>query len=145
MLRRAIVEGDTPTVAALLEDGLTASGLTHDATHSGVRDILSLVLRHGGDPNERNGCGETPLFVAVRDGRADLAETLLLHGANPNARCNAGYTVMAVGGDCQQLDDLLVQAGGISEPRILQPSAGRLFGRPVGRRVRTGIARARFR
>ena len=55
-------------------------------------------LRRGFNCRRQTPHGWTPLFVAVRDGRAEAAKLLVFRGANPNIPTDTGATplIMAV-------------------------------------------------
>jgi hypothetical protein len=94
-LADAIKQGDAEAVGVLLKGGVDAAGFVHAALRTGNLEIVSLVLEHRGDPNERGGIGgETPLFVAARENRPDIVQLLLARGADPDARCSTGGTAM---------------------------------------------------
>lgn len=128
-LRERISDCDTPAVARTLESGVTAKGLTHEAVFSGVRDILTLVLENGGDANERNCAGETPMMIASRYGRLDLVEALLMAGADPEALSTSGDAVInnaAAWPHIEELLDRAIESRRRSAVKVLRPATGRL-------------------
>ena len=110
---QAIDSGDSDALAQLLATGADSTGAVHYAVRHGDLRILETVLRHGGDPNERGGIGdtETPLFVAARQGRADLADALVRHGADPNLRCDANGTALQMAKPWPEVVNVLRAAG----------------------------------
>lgn len=50
------------------------------------------LIRHGADPNARDGYEWTPLFHAAEHASVDAARCLLEHGADVQTRCNTGDT-----------------------------------------------------
>ncbi len=125
-MRQRITDCDTPAVARLLESGATAEGLTHDAVFSGVRDILILVLENGGDADELNPAGETPMMIASRCGRADLVDSLLTGGAAPDAVSTSGASVIDNAAAWPHIEELLeraIETRGRASAKVLRPSA----------------------
>jgi hypothetical protein len=109
----AIETGDTEALTRLLATGAHASGMIHKAVCQGDLRIVEILLRHGGDANERGGIGgsETPLFIAARECRADIADALIRHGADPNLRCGAGGTALQMAKWCPEVTQVLRRAG----------------------------------
>lgn len=70
----------------------------HAAASGGNEDIINLFLDEGLAIDRQTPHGWTPLFVAVRDGRAEAAKLLVFRGANPNIPTDTGATplIMAV-------------------------------------------------
>ncbi len=70
----------------------------HAAASGGNEDIINLFLDEGLSIDGQTPHGWTPLFVAVRDGRAEAAKLLVFRGANPNLPTDTGATplIMAV-------------------------------------------------
>ncbi|KAL6904188.1 ankyrin repeat-containing domain protein [Trichoderma evansii] len=54
------------------------------AMETGLPELVSLVLRHGGKTTEQMSNGDSLLKYAIDQGRRDLVETLLLYGADPD-------------------------------------------------------------
>lgn len=54
------------------------------------RQIIEMLLRAGGDPNQRNNSGDTVLNVAVQRRYKSIIELLLSYGADPCIRDNWG-------------------------------------------------------
>jgi ankyrin repeat protein len=54
------------------------------AAHSGYREIVEFLLRHGADPNLA-GAGFAALHIAIMRRDEQMARALLAHGADPNA------------------------------------------------------------
>ena len=50
----------------------------------GHTEILGILLRHGGDPNTRDGFGISPVFTSAACGRNECLSMLLHAGGNPN-------------------------------------------------------------
>jgi ankyrin repeat protein len=51
-----------------------------------------LLLADGAEVNAKNNIGETPLHLAVSDGKKDVAELLLANKAEVDAKDNNGWT-----------------------------------------------------
>ncbi|KAE8443631.1 hypothetical protein EG329_001489 [Mollisiaceae sp. DMI_Dod_QoI] len=96
--------------------------------------LLQLLVDAGAGVNIRNRQGETALHLAVKLGRRAATKFLLSHGANVHARDGYGLGVMALGEVASKKAkhdealyaqiilcvSLVVNAGGISTPTILQ-------------------------
>lgn len=63
-------------------------GLTEDQE----LQIVGILLNKGADINNRDNCGETPLFWAVRFGKEHIVELLIDHDAKINAKEQEGAT-----------------------------------------------------
>jgi hypothetical protein len=59
-------------------------GAVFAAANAGDEAILKVLLAAGGDPNERDNTGRTPLMVACQFGRVEPAKVLLEAGAKVN-------------------------------------------------------------
>jgi hypothetical protein len=128
-LADAIKQGDAEAVGVLLRGGVDATGFVHAALRTGNLEIVSLVLEHRGDPNERGGIGgETPLFVAARENRPDIVQLLLARGADPDARCNAGGTAMEMAAPWPRVLEILVRAGATPTTNRLRDAVRRILG-----------------
>lgn len=118
LLRGAASEGDTATVAWLLERGVPVDPHLSDqvtplhcAADHGRAAMVSFLIAHGADVDARNRGGETPLLRAVQRGYVEVARILLEHRADPNARDARGRTPLSYGDDATAA--LLRGAGGI--------------------------------
>jgi len=87
----AIFFGQTPVARFLLDQGAEVNaqatngqrvGAIHAAVSRKDRDMVSLLLGKGADPNLRQERGFTPLHGAAASGEKAIAELLLLHGAD---------------------------------------------------------------
>jgi len=90
-IQRAIEQGDTDRVAALLKEEPSLAGrpfkLLHRAAAAGRTQIVQLLLKNGADPNLDYGFANvrgpfTPLSDAVTAGHFDIARLLCQHGAH---------------------------------------------------------------
>lgn len=52
----------------------------HEAAKQGRKDLVALLLRHGGSVHLRDGFGVTPLGVAAEFGHCDVLEHLIHKG-----------------------------------------------------------------
>lgn len=53
----------------------------HEAAKQGRHDIVALLLKNGGNVNQRDGFGVTPLGVAAEYGHCEVLEHLIHKGA----------------------------------------------------------------
>jgi outer membrane protein assembly factor BamB len=82
-------KGDTKTVAALLDKGVDVNARTRYgatalwfAAYKGQRDVVQLLLDRKADANVMDTVwGETPLSMAVGDGKAEIVTALLAAGS----------------------------------------------------------------
>lgn len=82
------------------------------AVELGNLSIIERYLADGGDPDIRNGLGQTLLAVAARNWWRPIIRLLLEHSADPNARDNKGMTPLHhAGGGFLDNVKLLVAAG----------------------------------
>lgn len=106
-----VVEGQTEaereaTVRVLLEAGADVSSKTNrgstllcTAAYHLSPDIVGRILDNGGDIEERDGRGQTPLWCAAGsplNRRTGNVRLLLAKGADANARDNHGKSVLAI-------------------------------------------------
>jgi ankyrin repeat protein len=115
----------------LAKDGYVNSAM-HVAAQYGINDVVQLFLMQNRLLLDcKNGCGQTPLFRAVYDGRYETVKLLLAEGANvkitatiPDAKCDRDLSPIALGGltllhaavrsnsaKTQEILQLLVDAG----------------------------------
>lgn len=84
----------TPEVVrALLEAGATGAPMTAAAC-GGHAETLRMLLDRGGDPDEWDERGWTPLMEAAFWGHADAVGLLLAHGADPSVETYGGQTAL---------------------------------------------------
>ena len=76
-----------------------------------VSGLSALLDGQGGELNEVNGNGLTPLMLAVLNGRQDMAECLLSHGAAVNHVGRSGYTALFYAMGDPALFELLLAKG----------------------------------
>ncbi|KAG8434768.1 hypothetical protein GDO86_012932 [Hymenochirus boettgeri] len=94
-LREAANGNDLDTVQRLLDEGADpCEGRTalHFESCNGNGQIVSLLLGHGADPNQRDGRGNTPLHLAACTSHVPVITTLLCGGARVDALDCAGHT-----------------------------------------------------
>jgi hypothetical protein len=65
----------------------------HVAASEGHADILSVLLEHGADVDDRR-TGETPLHESSRNGKVEAGQCLLDRGADINAQNDYDWTVL---------------------------------------------------
>jgi ankyrin repeat protein len=98
-LALAVFFGNADTASALLDAGADVDMQSREsmkiaALHSALaikrRDLVTLLLTRGANPNARARTGLTPLHSAAQGGDTDLARLLLDHGADLHARDDQG-------------------------------------------------------
>jgi len=85
----------------------------HDACAKGsVGDVQSL-LDQGADINGRDVNHDTPLLVALRDGKLEMAKVLIQYGADVNCRDKVGWTPLMLASRYEYRDiaELLLDHG----------------------------------
>lgn len=88
------------------------------AVQARYKDIVSLLLHCGADPNRTDIAGDTPMFYAVTDHffSFEIIELLFRYGVDPNTRCSRG-TLLEVAirnrdrGSAYGLVELLLERG----------------------------------
>ncbi len=65
-------------------------------TNDKLKDIITLLLEKGADPNIETTLGSTPLITAASKGNVEIVKILLYFGADPKYRTRSGTTVMNV-------------------------------------------------
>lgn len=107
------------SVADLLENsnfdvnyafGRVERNLLQIAANVGSADCLSVLLKHGCEPNYQDISGCTALHLAARNGKRRCVQKLLEYKADPAIRNNEGLSTMhwlAVNGRAEILIDLL--------------------------------------
>lgn len=101
-LELAAAQGNAAMVTWLHEQGARVvrskkprSTAVHLATKAGNLECIDATLRAGGDINERDALGRTPLHIAVSMGRTDLLLPLLQRGCDPRIANNRGVHPVA--------------------------------------------------
>ena len=98
-LMTAVAEQDTPTVLALLAEGVDVNTPRADgatallwAAHWDALDTVDLLLQAGADVNTADDHGVTPLSRAAENASLTMVERLLKAGADANAAQTSGLT-----------------------------------------------------
>lgn len=100
-LQLASFFGRPDAAAVLLDRGAETNAVAknpmrvtalHSAAAAREREIVSLLLANGADPNARQEGGYTALHAAAQHGDRDLADLLLARGADPSRRKDDGET-----------------------------------------------------
>ena len=119
-LAQAALDGDEPTLASLLAEGVSPDAAGSDgfpavvnAAGGGHRDALETLVQAGARLEAKNRAGSTALIWAAAMGKHDCVGALLSWGANKDAVRNDGCTALILGACYGQLDSvrLLVYAG----------------------------------
>ena len=85
----------------------------HFAVWHGFQAVVEVLLAHHADVNALNRSGETPLFLAARNGQGKIVQMLLAAGANPNVKSADGATPLseASGNNWTEIVKTLLAAG----------------------------------
>ena len=119
-LAQAALDGDEPTLASLLAEGVSPDAAGSDgfpavvnAAGGGHRDALETLVQAGARLEAKNRAGSTALIWAAAMGKHDCVGALLSWGANKDAVRNDGCTGLILAACYGQLDSvrLLVYAG----------------------------------
>lgn len=116
-LYTAIQSGNKAAVQALLNKGVDPNSTLHGfsmlalAASMGATEVVQQLLEAGGNPNELNAQGETPLMYAVVQDRVDAVRALIAAGANVNLKTAEGETALSLAQD-PTVRALLQAAGG---------------------------------
>jgi FOG: Ankyrin repeat len=100
----ATVDGSLEMVKLLLNAGANPNNNAVDrhlaaplhlaASLTDGSDIILTLIQSGGNVNQTDMYGETPLFIAVEESSAANARLLLENGANPNLKNTNGETTL---------------------------------------------------
>jgi ankyrin repeat protein len=87
----------------------------HAAASAGHTNILSLLIQHGADVNDRDSIGNTPLFRASENARLEAGQFLINHGADIDARHNYNNTALiyAMWGGHIEFARMLLERGAV--------------------------------
>ncbi|XP_066562262.1 unconventional myosin-XVI isoform X2 [Amia ocellicauda] len=101
------------------EEGVT---LLHMACASGYKDVVSLLLENGADPQVADNSYWTPLHLAAKYGQTNIVNQLLKNFANPNVlNCNEEKpSDMAAS---EFIAEILLKAEATWEERLRDPSS----------------------
>jgi uncharacterized protein len=124
---RAVQANDVGKVRTLLADGTSPNqtdedGFTtgmHIAAANGNLQLMAILYKAGGDINQHNAIGSTPLDLAAEHDRFDAAQLLVQMKANVNDQNKNGMTPLmfaAKTGDIQLVRMLL---DGGANPNVL--------------------------
>jgi ankyrin repeat protein len=72
----------------------------NSAAAAGNTKIVDLLLKHGADPNIRQGGGFTPLHAAAQNGDTEMIKLLLFNGADLRSKTEEGKTALDLA--CEQ-------------------------------------------
>ena len=90
----ALMNGRTQLAELMVARGakIDPDGLLHEVARNGVsdRDVIRFLVASGGDINNRDENGDTPLHLAVRQGERVVAKHLIDQGADVNSVNQAG-------------------------------------------------------
>ena len=145
-LMLAVWRGHVAVVKVLLEASaaVEAPGQfqpLHEAAAHGLASILEMLVDAGGDVNQTNGNGGTPLMAASSWNRPEITRILLAHGANVDAISNGGYTALmnaAVMNGVENLE-MLLAAGADTELKTVRDWTALRWAEDVGRREAVAV------
>lgn len=125
----AALRGNQKAVGALVKAGANVhltfmGGLT--ALHISVLQddhvsVAKTLIIAGADCNATDDWGETPLFIAIREGSVRCVLLLIRNGASLNVACKDGTTplYLAVKKSCGEIVQELLRAGAVANPAPL--------------------------
>ncbi|CAM9455312.1 unnamed protein product [Phaeothamnion confervicola] len=134
--RRALVRqknraGETPLHAAarMREQPDNSGSATGGPSTAAVQRVAAWLVENGAEPNTVDGCGQTPLHLAVESGNIGTAASLANKGGDLNAaRPGDGKTVVQLAPSDAAVAQLMVQYYHPSERHTLLPPPKKLFG-----------------
>ncbi|MFH1279343.1 MAG: ankyrin repeat domain-containing protein [Candidatus Eisenbacteria bacterium] len=128
----AIQLGRYDVVRLLLDAGANPNHPPHPsplrtAIERGDPDMVRLLLVRGADLENRDGAGETPLFLTARRGKGAVASVLLGFGADGRARGEDGSSLLevAIRSGSLAVANLLVRKGVTLDERAVQAAVDR--------------------
>jgi ankyrin repeat protein len=104
---------------------LAAETAIHRAVREGDVASLRARLAAGGDPNERDASGRTPLIEAAELGQIEATRVLISAGADLNARPRGWGSAL----------EMAERTGHAKLAEMLRQAGARTFGRSVGDKV----------
>ena len=119
-LARAVKEGNTQAVEALLDDGDDVNGACHlygtplqTAVVTGSEEMVRFLVDEGADVNKKGGTYHTPLLAAVVCGHEKIASLLLRHQAEVLVDCGRYVSALyqAVSHSDEEIVYLLLERG----------------------------------
>jgi ankyrin repeat protein len=142
---KAAIDGDTETIAWLLDHGVDCRGgvdgttALHLAANRGHGDTVSVLLARGADKNAHEGSEQwTPLILAAAMGYVQVVALLIAAGAETSARDSSGMAAIhyaARQGETEVVK-ALVEAG--VDPNMMGEEQS--LARPLHYATRTGQA-----
>ena len=93
-------KGDLAAVKRYIAEGANVNSEVNytkaltEAAFGGHLDVVKWLVEHGADVNQKNACGETSLFAAVRTGNKNIVKYLVEHGADIHAKNSFGSTIL---------------------------------------------------
>lgn len=126
VMHLAALKGDVVMLVLLQDRGADLSSTAcreggdtamHMAARRGFVTVMHMLLAAGAPVDSTNSSnGTTPLHAAAAAGQLAACELLLQHGADVNVMCQRGetalYKAIAYATSCEQLQRLLLRAGG---------------------------------
>lgn len=119
-----LVKRGADVAAATLDTGATP---LHFAARHGAKDVVSMLLDHGADPQRQMNAVSyktPPIYLAAQGGHVDVVRLLVARGANVNGRLTLGNTPFfaAAESNSAELVQVLKELGG--EPNFRDVAGG---------------------
>ena len=142
-LKSEEVLGDEAAALAAIEDGADVNlrNTTFNdtpllrASMMGQLGIVTLLCKHGADPNEKGPDDWTPLMWASRNTKhgteADLVAVLLEAAADVSAQSGIGYTALHIASSHGNMATLMTLVEGEANLMVFHNDWKREFGRPT--------------
>ena len=132
-LYEACLKGRSDVARLLVEHGAdpfwhsSHGSILHAAAQGGIDWLVRDILEGGGDVNERDDEGETPLHEAAYGGQVSVCQLLIERGADVNARITGGtyieYTPLqfALEAGFPHITEVLLRAGATASLSTASP------------------------
>jgi ankyrin repeat protein len=104
------------------KDGETGDAAIHITVRRADAPWMALVLRAGGNPNLRDGQGNTPIMIATQIRWVDGMRLLLDFGVQVNAQNRLGETALLKAVQARDLDSVKLLLEGRANPDIADNS-----------------------
>lgn len=124
VLSAVVVQQDDAQLSAFVNlANQNGDSALHLAVAKGDAEMLGKLLGAGADVELVNGSTNTPLVIAAASQSVACAQMLLDAKADVNALTGSRHTALDACGDCDEMRDLLVMAGGKVSTTLLASNA----------------------